>query len=69
MAVKSADQITIVDLTDGYSVSLTADAFSLLGDSSGKVSTATTLTTTVQAYKGSTALTTSDNRLLWTRNH
>lgn len=60
MAVKSADQITIVDLTDGYSVGLTADAFSLLGDSDGKVATATTLTTAVQVYKGTTALTSSD---------
>lgn len=60
MAVKTSDQITIVDLTDGYSVGLTADSFSLMGNTSGAVSTATTLSTTVQAYQGSTALTSSE---------
>ena len=29
MAIKSADQISIVDLTDGYSVTLTSDGYTL----------------------------------------
>lgn len=60
MAIKSADQITIVDVTDAYSVSLTADAFTLAGTKDGKASSATTLTTTVQVFRGDTALTSSD---------
>ena len=30
MAIKSADQISIVDLTDGYSVILTSDGYTCL---------------------------------------
>lgn len=59
MAIKSADQISIIDITDAYSVNLTADSFTLAGDKEGKVLSATTLTTTVQVYKGSTELTES----------
>ena len=57
MAIKSADQITIVDLTDGYSVVLTSDAFSLMGTTSGTVATAVTLTTTAQVFQGANAVT------------
>ena len=32
MAIKSSDQITVVDLTDGYSVNLTNDSFTFAGD-------------------------------------
>ena len=60
MAIKSADQISIIDITDAYSVNLTADSFTLTGDKDGNVLSATTLTTTVQVYKGSTQLTASD---------
>ena len=31
MAIKSADQISIVDLTDGYSVILTSDGYTFPG--------------------------------------
>ena len=31
MAIKSADQISIVDLTDGYSVTLTSDGYTFPG--------------------------------------
>ena len=60
MAIKSADQISIIDITDAYSVNLTADSFTLTGDKDGNVLSATTLTTSVQVYKGSTQLTASD---------
>lgn len=35
MAIKSADQITIVDVTDAYSVMLTSDSFVFTGDTTG----------------------------------
>lgn len=35
MAVKSADQITIIDVTDAYSVMLTSEAFVFTGNTSG----------------------------------
>lgn len=35
MAIKSADQITIVDVTDAYSVMLTSEAYTFVGGSSG----------------------------------
>lgn len=35
MAIKSADQITIVDVTDAYSVMLTSEAYTFVGDTSG----------------------------------
>ena len=34
MAIKSADQISIVDLTDGYSVILTSDGYTFPGSTS-----------------------------------
>lgn len=46
MAVKSADQITIHDVTDAYSVMLTSEAYTFIGNTSG---TATGLTCTTQA--------------------
>lgn len=54
MAVKSQDQITIVDLTDGYSVMLSLDAISL---SAGQDSLGTTRTVTIDV----TALSGSSN--------
>jgi len=51
MAVKSSDQITIVDLTDGYSIMLSLDAISLNGDVS-TLGTAQSVTVNVTAYKG-----------------
>lgn len=35
MAIKSADQITIVDVTDAYSVMLTSEAYTFIGGTSG----------------------------------
>lgn len=60
MAVKAGDQVTIVDITDAYTVSLTADAFTLAGNTSGAASAAATLASTVQVFRGGTALTSSD---------
>ena len=38
MAIKSADQITIVDVTDAYSVILTSEAYTFVGGISGATS-------------------------------
>ena len=38
MAVKSADQITIIDVTDAYSVILTSEAYTFVGGTSGAAS-------------------------------
>ena len=35
MAIKSADQITIVDVTDAYSVLLTSEAYTFVGNTAG----------------------------------
>ena len=35
MAIKSADQITIVDVTDAYSIILTSEAYTFVGNTSG----------------------------------
>ena len=35
MAIKSADQITIIDVTDAYSVMLTSEAYTFVGGSGG----------------------------------
>ena len=50
MAIKSSDQISIVDLTDGYSVILTNDSFNFAGGVSAAVAGSTT--TTVVAMCG-----------------
>ena len=52
MAIKSSDQISIVDLTDGYSVILTNDSFTFAGGISAAVAGSTT--TTVIAMCGGT---------------
>ena len=44
MAIKSSDQISIVDLTDGYSVILTNDSFNFAGGISAAVAGSTTTT-------------------------
>ena len=38
MAIKSADQITIIDVTDAYSVILTSEAYTFVGGTSGVAS-------------------------------
>ena len=35
MAIKSADQITIVDVTDAYSVILSSEAYTFVGGTTG----------------------------------
>ena len=59
MAVKSSDQITIVDLTDAYSVTLTSESASFAADKDGKALSATTFTTQVVALRGTEAVTPS----------
>lgn len=52
MAIKSADQITIVDVTDAYSVILTSEAYTFVGGTSGAAPGATCSTQAV-AFCGS----------------
>ena len=42
MAVKGSSQITLIDLTDGYSVILTNDSYTFLGDTDSVASTQST---------------------------
>lgn len=51
MAIKSSDQISVVDLTDGYSVILTNDSYTFAGSTSAAKPGETT--TTVIAMRGS----------------
>lgn len=52
MAIKSADQITIVDVTDAYSVMLTSEAYTFIGGTSG-VEAGQSCTTEAVAFCGS----------------
>jgi len=52
MAIKSADQITIVDVTDAYSVMLTSEAYTFVGGSGG-VAAGQSCTTEAVAFCGS----------------
>ena len=51
MAIKSADQITIVDVTDAYSVMLTSEAYTFVGGTNGS-STGASCTTEAVAFCG-----------------
>ena len=51
MAIKAKDQITLVDLTDGYSVTLSSDSYTFNGDTSRVLGTQS-VTTEVQALRG-----------------
>lgn len=51
MAIKSADQITIVDVTDAYSVMLTSETYTFVGGTSG-ASSGATCTTNAVAFCG-----------------
>lgn len=51
MAVKATNQVDIVDLTDGYSVMMSSESASLVGNTS--TANAATVTTTIYAYCGS----------------
>lgn len=52
MAIKSADQITIIDVTDAYSVMLTSEAYTFVGGTSG-VAAGQSCTTEAVAFCGS----------------
>ena len=52
MAIKSADQITIVDVTDAYSVLLTSEAYTFVGGTSG-VASGKSCSTQAVAFCGS----------------
>lgn len=56
MSVKSSDQITIVDLTDAYSIMLSMDSIALNGSTS-TLGTAQSVTVNVAAFRGSEQLT------------
>ena len=51
MAIKAADQITLIDVTDAYSVMLTSEAYTFVGGVSG-VSAGQTCSTEAVAYCG-----------------
>lgn len=51
MAIKAQNQITLIDLTDGYSVVMTNEAYTFLGTETSVSGTQTT-TTTIQALRG-----------------
>lgn len=53
MAIKSADQITIVDVTDAYSIILTSEAYTFVGGTNG-AGAGNTCTTQAVAFCGST---------------
>ncbi len=57
MAIKAADQVSIVDITDAYSVILTSEAVTFVATSDTSLGTQRTATTTVVAYRGDTSLT------------
>jgi len=52
MAVKATDQITVVDLTDAYSVLLTSEASSFAADKDGKALANTSFITQVVVLRG-----------------
>ena len=54
MAIKSADQITIIDVTDAYSVILTSEAYTFVGSTDG-VAAGASCTTQAVAFCGSNA--------------
>ena len=56
MAIKSSDQISIVDLTDGYSANLSTDSFTFAGDTA-KVKNTQSFSTGVYGYCGNRTVT------------
>lgn len=46
MAVKASNQATLIDVTDGYSVTLTSDSYTFVGGTGGAGADAITLTIT-----------------------
>lgn len=56
MAIKAKDQVTVLDITDAYSVILTSEAYTFVGNTSGAPS-GLSCSTQVVAYQGSTQCT------------
>lgn len=56
MAVKAVDQLTLVDVTDAYSVQLTSEVYSFTGSTAG-IAAGNTCTTQVEAYCGTNVCT------------
>ena len=54
MAIKASDQISIVDVTDAYSVSMTSEAYTFVGDTSAAL--AGSCSTQITAMQGSEAV-------------
>lgn len=54
MATKAADQISIIDITDSYTIMLTSEAYTFIGDTSYAL--AGSCDTTVIAYQGSDSI-------------
>ena len=54
MAVKAQNQVTILDITDSYSVILSNENQTFMEQASGEGTTATTTTITAYSYRGST---------------
>ncbi len=51
MSVKARSQVTVLDITDGYTVNLSTDSYTFAGDTT-KVKSAQTFSTTISAYQG-----------------
>ena len=51
MSVKARSQVTVLDITDGYTVNLSTDSYTFAGDTT-KVMSAQTFSTTITAYQG-----------------
>ena len=56
MAVKAADQLSIIDVSDAYSANLSTDSFTFAGDTT-KVKSTQSFTTVISALQGSVAVT------------
>lgn len=56
MAIKAKDQVTVLDITDAYSVILTSEAYTFVGNTSGAPS-GLSCSTQVVAYQGNTQCT------------
>lgn len=61
MAIKSADQITVLDITDGYTVNLSIDSISVNGGVNG-LTAAQTVNVVVTARRGTESITPTVNK-------
>lgn len=67
MAIKASNSLTIVDITDSYSVNLESEAYCFSGDKNGSVSNAV-CTTTVHAKRGSSDTAITIGTITFTNN-